>query len=243
MRHVCALVFCFGALASLAQTAPTKPHATPSKKPISEYMRQVALSYLEKVDEFKRECYQRNDTCGTAFDARWDKAFEAFEDRITITLSEPRRPAGDAPFYELLKHVKFSTRAYLSTSHLYWSAWEEEKEKHPNSPMGWPVQDELKKKVGRWREVSITCQVLAHSDALDGLYTSTDDQCESKLYQQVHDDLNKDGGVPEAGSASKAPRKEEKPLSPREAVARSWHTQAYCEKDGFIWKDGECHAQ
>jgi hypothetical protein len=27
-----------------------------------------------------------------------------------------------------------------------------------------------------------------------------------------------------------------------EAAARSWHTQKYCENDGFTWRDGECHA-
>jgi hypothetical protein len=28
-----------------------------------------------------------------------------------------------------------------------------------------------------------------------------------------------------------------------EAEANSWHTQLYCERDGFVWKDGVCHAQ
>jgi hypothetical protein len=27
-----------------------------------------------------------------------------------------------------------------------------------------------------------------------------------------------------------------------EAAARSWHTQKYCENDGFVWSNGECHA-
>jgi hypothetical protein len=27
-----------------------------------------------------------------------------------------------------------------------------------------------------------------------------------------------------------------------DAAARSWHTQKYCEKDGFVWRNGECHA-
>ena len=28
-----------------------------------------------------------------------------------------------------------------------------------------------------------------------------------------------------------------------EAQAQSWHTQDYCEADGFVWKDGGCHAK
>ena len=28
-----------------------------------------------------------------------------------------------------------------------------------------------------------------------------------------------------------------------EAEASSWHTQAYCERDGFVWKDNSCHAR
>ncbi len=35
----------------------------------------------------------------------------------------------------------------------------------------------------------------------------------------------------------------EESVSHREAEARSWHTQSYCEKNGFVWNDGECHAQ
>lgn len=27
-----------------------------------------------------------------------------------------------------------------------------------------------------------------------------------------------------------------------EAQAQSWHTQEYCEADGFIWRDDGCHA-
>ena len=27
-----------------------------------------------------------------------------------------------------------------------------------------------------------------------------------------------------------------------EAEAQAWHTQAGCEADGFIWRDGGCHA-
>jgi hypothetical protein len=28
-----------------------------------------------------------------------------------------------------------------------------------------------------------------------------------------------------------------------EAQAQSWHTQDYCESDGFKWHDGGCHAK
>jgi hypothetical protein len=28
-----------------------------------------------------------------------------------------------------------------------------------------------------------------------------------------------------------------------ESQAQSWHTQEYCEADGFLWRDGGCHAR
>ena len=28
-----------------------------------------------------------------------------------------------------------------------------------------------------------------------------------------------------------------------EAAANSWHTQAFCEKNGYVWTDGACHAK
>lgn len=34
-----------------------------------------------------------------------------------------------------------------------------------------------------------------------------------------------------------------RPVSREEAAANSWHTQPYCEQDGFVWRDGGCHAR
>jgi len=42
------------------------------------------------------------------------------------------------------------------------------------------------------------------------------------------------------GDSDVARRKE---IGRSDAAANSWHTQKYCETDGFIWIDGACHAE
>jgi hypothetical protein len=105
------VVLTLAAFTAFAQTA-TKP-AVSTAKPISGYMRRTGLSYLEQIEDFQRECDGLKDTCSAALD-RWPRIFEAMEDRITVTLSEPKRSAGDQPFFELLKHAKDS-RMYSFT--------------------------------------------------------------------------------------------------------------------------------
>lgn len=36
---------------------------------------------------------------------------------------------------------------------------------------------------------------------------------------------------------------QEEGLSRKELEARSWHTERYCRKHHFLWKDGQCHAK
>jgi hypothetical protein len=218
-----------------AQTAAKTRHAPVSTaKPISEYMRRVGLSYLEQIDDFERECKGERDACFSALD-RWDRVFEALEERITISLSEPGRPAGDKPFFELLRQAKdstyFSRNAALARSDEPW-----------------------------WLDISANCRNRAHSDALDGTYNTSDDVCEINVNQQVlahafRTQTNcesegfawKEGAGPIGGrGACHAHFKTTLPDStdlPHDCLMCQWRTQAECESAGFSWWDGACHAQ
>jgi len=107
MRRALYLLLIFAiTFTGLAQTAATTPDKTVSvTKPISEYMRQVGLLYLEQIDNFKRECGNVNLPLGDSCDS-WIRILEALDDRITIAISKPDRPAGDRPFFELLKRTE-----------------------------------------------------------------------------------------------------------------------------------------
>jgi hypothetical protein len=69
------------------------------------------------------------------------------EDRVNITLSEPHREAGDAPFWELLKHASFAKHMYLMDAYL----------SRANT---------------KWLIASDICPETAHRIALDGEYFS-----------------------------------------------------------------------
>jgi len=151
-----------------AQTATKTPDST--AKPISEYMRRTGLSYLEQIDDFQRECDGLKDTCSAALD-RWPRIFEAMEDRITITLSESKRSAGDKPFFELLKHAKDSEMySFLLAFRL---------QDHKKSYT-------TKKTLDRWLETASTCKLLAHRTALDGIYNASADVCAIE-YKQIEE--------------------------------------------------------
>lgn len=159
---------------------------------------------------------------------RWDRVFGALEDRISV--GESGRAAGDKPYFELLKDTKSSSRFRLE--------WAKESKE-------WEM----------WLAISVGCQVRAHSDALGGSYGSYDSECKNQLHEGLPPGAAErfKAAVPvkvvppvkafeTPGQASSSLSKD-KTASQREAEARSWHTQGYCEKDGFVWKDGVCHAQ
>lgn len=222
-------------VAVFAQTATKKVHKpVPTAKSISGYMRRVGLLYLEQIDDFERECKGKRDACSSALD-RWNRVFEALENRITISLSEPERPAGDRPFFELLKHAKdstyFSLNAALARSDEPW-----------------------------WLDISANCRDRAHSDALDGIYNASDGVCESNVNQQVFAQVLrtqtkcegegftwKEGAGPtgEKGACHAHFRiaLPDGTDLPHDCLMCQWRTQAECESAGFSWWDGGCHAQ
>jgi hypothetical protein len=155
-----------GVSGQTATKRPDRPASTAN--PLSGYMRRTGLSYLEQIEDFQRECDGLKDTCSAALE-RWPRIFEELEDRITITLSESKRSAGDESFFELLKHAKDS-RMYSFTLALL---QQDHKPRYSS-----------KKTLDMWTEVSNTCQTLAHQIALDGVYNATADKC-AITYKQI----------------------------------------------------------
>jgi len=214
-------------VSAFAQTA-IKPKTLPvlTKKPISKYMREVGLLYLEQIDHFQREnVSDKPYSAQSAWEDKWDRTFESLADRITIAISERGRPAGDRPFFELLKDTRTATKLYLMTL---------------KDSKGFPM----------WQSISVTCQVRAHADTLEGIYSSTDSRCEEELDKGLKpgaaerfNPLAPVEGFEKPSGEPLPPDSKEEAARKREASARSWHTQAYCEKDGFVWRDGVCHAQ
>lgn len=78
-----------------------------TRKPLSDYMREVGLIYVETMERFRAECDKHPDKFCDPDDYR--SAFESLDSRIEITLSHAGRPSGDKPFFDLLQaaYTKF----------------------------------------------------------------------------------------------------------------------------------------
>jgi len=158
------------------QSQPTSVAGQPEPKPISEYMRRVGLLYLEQIDNFKRECGNVNLPLGDSCDS-WVRVLESLDDRITVTLSKPERLAGDRPFFELLKRVEDAM--HKVNIHAFLLAYD------PN------VDIENERKVFPiWIHIASTCSDLAHSEALSGIYTANEGECEINFDRQVAFELH-----------------------------------------------------
>jgi hypothetical protein len=150
MRILSAILLLFS-LSALAQdqpaSLPKKSKVTKKILLISQYLRQVGILYLETINDLSRDCSEpHSDACLAATD-RWDSAMATLEDRVNITLSESRRPEGDAVFWELLKNASFSKHMYLMDAY-------------------------LSRENTKWLVASEICPETAHRIALDGEYFS-----------------------------------------------------------------------
>ena len=96
-------------LSALAQDKPASLHKnanTPKILPVSQYLRQIGIMYLETITDLSKDCSEpHSNACSSALD-RWDSTMQGLEDRVNITLSEGRRPAGDAKLWLLLENAK-----------------------------------------------------------------------------------------------------------------------------------------
>jgi hypothetical protein len=125
-------------------------------KPVSQYMRKVALIYLEKVDDFMSRCLAEvSDACATD---EWEKILGPLEDRIQINLTGrgyKKSPTGDLSgdegLFSLLRSAKFETEILASKV---------------GTPHFNPESDEFKEQV----EIASTCKAYAHFDAVNGTF-------------------------------------------------------------------------
>jgi len=76
-----------------------------ASKPVSRYMRDMGILYLETVEKLTPECGQNSDCT-----SRWESTMESIEDRVNIALNDKsqRRSPGDMPYWDLLKNVKYA---------------------------------------------------------------------------------------------------------------------------------------
>ncbi|MGD0227706.1 MAG: hypothetical protein ABSF71_35775 [Terriglobia bacterium] len=156
-------VLLLSAMSVLAQDQPASPHksvsVTKRSLPVSQYLRQIGILYLETINDLAKDCSEpHSDLCSAATD-RWDSTMAVLEDRVNITLSQPRRPAGDAPFWELLQHASFAKHMYLMDAYL----------SRANT---------------KWLIASDICPETAHRIALDGEYFS-DGGCRDAIDKAV----------------------------------------------------------
>jgi hypothetical protein len=126
-------------------SAQTKKEAS---KPVSRYMRDMGILYLETVERLSQDCAKDRDCM-----RRWETTVSGLEDRISIELSDRKRPSGDIPFWDFLRTVKYARSTYVQ--------------------MG---GDQEK----AWSRAYITCDAHAHTIALIGSYDGNND-CETAI--------------------------------------------------------------
>lgn len=86
--------------------------ANPARKPVSRYMRDTGILYLETAEGLTLDCGRKSPVDDDRM-SRWEAMMDGLEDRVNITLSEPKRPEGDKPFWELLKAVRYARMFYV----------------------------------------------------------------------------------------------------------------------------------
>lgn len=147
------------ALAVLIGSAFDKPAAEVTSKPVSRYMRDMGIRYLETVEELSLEC-GKNSTSDDECMSRWESTIAGLEDRINIALSDKsRRSSGDVPYWDLLKTVRYARKVYVTVD-----------------------ADQRK----TWSHVYVTCEAHAHTIALQGIYFNGDGGCGEAIHSATN---------------------------------------------------------
>jgi hypothetical protein len=122
-------------------------------KPVSRYMRDIGIIYLEEVETLNPECAE-NGIDGDCM-RRWESKLARIEDRVDIELNDKslRRSSGDNPYWDLLKTVKYAHKFYV-------------------------LSDPGTRKI--WSHANIICASYAHGVALDGEYVR-DGGCDAAI--------------------------------------------------------------
>jgi len=87
--------------------------AKPKHLPISNYMRELGLTYLEETQDLADRCEDPTSKCSAVID-NWKKKMEAIEKRADLALDEAHRPAGDTAFFNLLVRTRTEEEIYFT---------------------------------------------------------------------------------------------------------------------------------
>ena len=118
----------------------------------------IGILYLETVEELTSDCGQKS-TYDSDCMSRWESSMTSIEDRVDIALSESRRrSSGDAPYWDLLKSVKYANKCYVMVD-----------------------RDQQK----AWSDAYIKCKVQTHAIALEGEYDG-DGGCGTAIVAATH---------------------------------------------------------
>ena len=128
-------------------------------QPVSRYMRDIGILYLETVDKLTPDCGQKS-TYDSDCMSRWKSTMTSIEDRVDIALSKSRRrSSGDVPYWDLLKSIKYARKCYVTVD---------------------PDQRKA------WSHATITCEAHAHTIALEGDYFDGDGGCGTAIDAATH---------------------------------------------------------
>ncbi|SRR5260370_37199810 len=232
-------------------TVSASSQSIPKPKPISNYMREVGLTYLEEVDNLQSECMEnghlggkldaRADNCDSAL-GRWDKVFDALERRIDLTLRESRRPAGDIPLFKLLRDTRVGESIFFRSSNILLR--QDDTHRRFGKDIISPEKEAKEKELNdEYLGAYENCKIHAEQD-IKGGFTEAYARRQSSATVATDDDNCLKGGqrIPSPPKMGKDADTCSKRNS-CEAEARSWTTQASCEREGFAWVDGVCHAR
>jgi hypothetical protein len=140
---------------ALIGSAFDMPAAKPASRPVSRYMRDIGILYLERVESLTLDCGKKS-TYDSDCMSDWESTMEGLEDRVNVELSDKsrRRSSGDVPFWDLLKSVKYARKVYVTVD---------------------PDQQKA------WSRAYVTCHAYAHTVALEGEYFNGDGGCEAAM--------------------------------------------------------------
>jgi hypothetical protein len=129
-------------------------------KPVSRYMRDMGILYLETVEQLTPDCGRKSIQDSDCMD-RWESATKSIEDRIDIALNDKtqRRSPGDVPYWDLLKNVKYARKLYATAD---------------------PPQRKA------WSDAYIACHAYAHTVAIEGDYFNGDGGCNDAIGAATH---------------------------------------------------------
>jgi len=140
------------ALVSTTFTQTRKP------LPMSNYMRNVGLIYLEAVERLPLNC---GDETVCEYRSQWNQNMRELEDRILLTLNESKRPAGDTPYLDLLRTAKYARSMYT---------------------IAYSRKDDNRM---AWMRAYSACYSEAHTAAMDGQYRGQA-KCDAAIEAAIH---------------------------------------------------------